>query len=168
MREILTVPNPILRRACQPVKKIDSEALALAQELRELLEVKHEGIIAVGIAAPQIGVSLRMFVYRNNPYTAVDSSLTVINPEVVYVKGDVTLRESCFSIPGKLFLLKRHKLVKIRGLGLDGNLHSYKGEGLIAQILLHEIDHLKGILIDKYGVEIDKYGQEVKENGKLG
>lgn len=167
MREILTVPNPILRQKCEPVKSIDSEARALAQELRALLEVEHEGKIAIGIAAPQIGVSLRLFVYRNNPYTAVDSSLTVINPEIVYVKGDVTLKESCFSIPGKLFLLGRHKLVKIRGLGLDGNPHSWKGEGLVAQVLLHEIDHLDGTLIDEYGVEIDKYGREVKD-GKLG
>jgi len=158
VREILTVPNPILRQKCEPVKKVDSEARALARELREILEVKHEGKIAVGIAAPQIGVSLRMFVYRNNPYTAEASSLTIINPEIVYVKGDVTLRESCFSIPGKLFLMRRHKLVKIRGLGLDGSLHIYKGVGLIAQILLHEINHLDGTLIDEDGVEIDKYG----------
>lgn len=151
MREILTIPNAILRQECQPVKEIDSEALALAKELGELMGVKHGGFVAVGITAPQIGVSLRMFVYRQNPYTTALSTVTVINPEIVYVKGDVTLREACFSIPGKLFLVKRHKLVKIKGLGLDGKYHSYKGNGLIAQTLLHEINHLDGILIDEIG-----------------
>lgn len=151
MREILTIPNAILRQECQPVKEIDSEALALAKELRELLQVEHGGLVALGIAAPQIGVSLRMFAYRQNPYTTTPSTITVINPEIVYVKGDVTLRETCFSIPGKLFLVKRHKLVKIKGLGLDGKYHSYKGNSLIAQILEHEINHLDGILIDEIG-----------------
>ena len=151
MREILTIPNAILRQECQPVKEIDSEAFALAKELRELMEVKHGGLVALGITAPQIGVSLRMFVYRQNPYTTTPSTITVINPEIVYVKGDVTLRETCFSIPGKVFLVKRHKLVKIKGLGLDGKYHSYKGNSLTAQILLHEINHLDGILIDEIG-----------------
>lgn len=151
MREILTIPNAILRQECLPVKEIDSEARALAKELWELMGVKHGGLIALGITAPQIGVSLRMFVYRQNPYTATPSTITVINPEIVYVKGDVTLRETCFSIPDKVFLVKRHKLVKIKGLGLDGKYHSYKGTSLIAQILLHEINHLDGILIDEIG-----------------
>lgn len=113
------------------------------------MEVKHRDLVILSISAPQIGVSLRMFVYRQSPYTTTQSTLTVINPEIVYGKGDVTLRETCLSIPGKLFLLKRHKLVKIRGLGLDGNLHSYKGVGLIAQVLEHELNHLDGILIDE-------------------
>lgn len=151
MREILTIPNAILRQECQPVKEIDSEALALAKDLRELMGVKHRGLIPIGIAAPQIGASLRMFVYRDNPYSSMQSTLTIINPEIVYTKGAVTLKETCLSIPDKEFLVKRHKLVKIKGLGLDGKYHSYKGNGLIAQILLHEINHLDGILIDEIG-----------------
>lgn len=156
MRELRKVPDPILRHKCEPIKDVDSEALALAKDLTELMGVKHGGLIPLGIAAPQVGASLRMFVYRNNPHTTVTNTLTIINPEIVYVKGDVTLRESCFSIPGKQFLVKRHKLVKVKGVGLDGNLHSYKGQGLIAQILLHELNHLDGVLIDSIGELITK------------
>ena len=123
----------------------------IPKELRELMGVKHRGLVALGIAAPQIGTSLRMFVYRNNPYSSTPSTLTIINPQLIYIKGDITLKETCLSIPDKEFLVKRHKLVKIKGLGLDGKYHSYKGNGLIAQILLHEINHLDGILIDEIG-----------------
>lgn len=151
MRELLTVPNPILRRKCIPVEVVDSEVRRLAKELRELMGVKHRGLILIGVTAPQVGVPIRLFVYRVNPYSDVPDIRTVINPEVVYAKDKAKLEETCLSIPGKKYLVDRYRLVKIRGMGLDGRYHSFKGRGLVAQTFQHEINHLDGVLIDSIG-----------------
>ena len=153
MRQILTFPNPILLKKSKPVKRIDSKIKSIVEEMIEMLGVKHHGEVPLAIAAPQIGELIRMFVYRKNPYSSLPAAnVVVINPELVYAKGDVTLFEPCLSLPGKRFLVKRHKIVKLRGLGLNGALRSFKGRDIIAQLLDHELDHLDGILINKSGV----------------
>lgn len=153
MREILTIPNATLRKKCKSVKAIDSEIKALADEMDELMGIRHHGLVPVGIAAPQIGQLIRMFVYRLNPYSEESSTVVLINPEPVYAKMSVILGESCLSIPGKQFYVKRHKIVKVKAMNINGEYHSYRGRGVIAQIFEHELDHLDGVLIDKTGEE---------------
>lgn len=131
-----------------PIESIDSGIRALAKELCELLDVEHQGLIFVGVSAPQVGELVQMFAYRANPYSRVPSTQVIINPELVYAKGAVLLTETCLSVPGREVIIERHKLVKIRGLTLDGELRSFKGSGLIAQVFEHELNHLDGILID--------------------
>lgn len=153
MRQILTAKNPILREKSKSIKKITSEVKAIAEEMLEMLGMKHYGEVPLAIAAPQVGELIRMFVYRRSSYSAVpDDVLVVINPELVYTKGNIILKETCLSLPGKEFWIKRHNIVKLRGLDLNEKQCSFKGRGLIAQVLEHEIDHLDGILIDKIGI----------------
>ena len=79
----------------------------------------------------------------------------VINPELVYAKGNALVYESCLSIPGKEFRLRRAKIVKIRGLTLDNVMRSFRGRNLLAQVFQHELNHLDGTLIDQIGERSD-------------
>ena len=78
----------------------------------------------------------------------------MINPTLVYAKGFHIVRELCLSLPGKIFTLRRHKIVKIRGVTLDGVERSFRGRDVLAQIFEHEIGHLDGILIDQIGEKV--------------
>jgi len=106
---------------------------------------------AAAIAAPQIGCKVRMFVYKSNPLAVDSPVMVVINPELVHAKEKCIVEENCLSIPGKFFFVERYKMVKLKGLTLDGEVRIFKGTGMVAQILEHELDHLDGILIDKKG-----------------
>lgn len=152
MREIIVSPDPILRRVCNPVESVDSEILELAKDIRELMGTTFNDLIPIGITAPQVGVPIRLFVYRVNPYSGVPDVRTVINPEVIYMKNEVKLNETCLSLPGDKYLVDRYDLVKIRGMGLDGKTYSFKGRGIVAQVFQHEVDHLNGVLIDDIGL----------------
>lgn len=152
MREILTIPNDILRQKCRPVEEIDATVKALAEELVALMGVKHEGLILVSIAAPQVGEPLRMFAYRVNPHSSVPDTRVIINPVLSLKKEPVMMNETCLSIPGKEYLVSRHKIVKLRGTNIYGRYCSYKETGIVAQVFQHELNHLDGILIDDIGV----------------
>lgn len=139
-RELLTIPDMRLRQKCKSIENIDSYVKELAQEMLSQLTPRK----AVGFAAPQFGELVRLIVVRVRGLEVV-----LINPEVVKTRGEHVAVEGCRSIPGKLFAVPRPKLVKVRGLGLDGQVHSVKGHDLLAQVLLHEMNHLDGLLIDR-------------------
>ena len=150
MRELITFPNKLLRQKSKPVKNIDSEIKALAEEMIQFMRL-HRGdkFLPVGLAAPQLGELLRVIAFTQNPRQ--DNIQVLINPELVYEKGRHLVLEGCLSLPGKVFTLKRAKIVKIRGLTLDGVVRSFHGRDLLAQIFTHELGHLDGLLIDKIG-----------------
>ena len=151
MAKLLTVPNKTLRLKSQPVEKIGRKVKAIAETLIEMMGETYNELMPVGIAAPQIGKLVRMFVYRPNLRSDAPDFVVVINPELVYAKSKVILNEGCLSIPGKVFKVQRHKIVKLSGLNLDGELRTFKGRGATAQQLEHELNHLDGILIDEIG-----------------
>ena len=142
-RVLLTVPNECLRAVSRPV--VDPHDVYV-RELAEYMLSQLEPLHAVGLAAPQFGELSRLFVAR-----LCGVELVLVNPEVVKRRGEHTVVEGCISIPGRHFAVKRPKIVKVRGLGLDGKMRSVKGHDLLAQIFCHEIDHLDGVLIDKSG-----------------
>lgn len=153
MRELIKLPNPLLREKSKEVKKIDQEIKELAQEMVDFIRL-HRGDESrpVGLSAVQLGELVRMIAFSRNPEYLEDMTVQVlINPELVYQKGHQVVRESCLSIPGKQFALSRAKLVKIRGLTLTGEIRSFRGRDLLAQVFLHELNHLDGILIDTLG-----------------
>ncbi|GAI94348.1 unnamed protein product, partial [marine sediment metagenome] len=91
--------------------------------------------------------------FSRNPESPEGMQVQVlINPEVVYLKGHQIVHESCLSIPGRTFALRRAKLAKIRGLTLDGTMRSFRGRDILAQVFQHELNHLDGILIDTLGL----------------
>jgi peptide deformylase len=149
--KVLTLKDgeKILHTKCTPVASITPEVQAIATMLETFLQL-HQGDDPrpIGIAAPQLGYTIRMF---SCIYASVDVVVTIINPELIYEKKQRMVAESCFSIPGQRFMVKRGKIVKISGMMVDGKIHSFRGHDLIAQEYLHELDHLSGITINMIG-----------------
>jgi peptide deformylase len=136
---IRTVPDPILRRKTKKVSAIDGSVKKLVKDMRETMHAE-EG--RVGLAAPQVGVSLRATVIG----LPDEADIILINPEIVRRKGQRLVSEGCLSIPGYVGELYRAESVTAKGLDIKGKEVRYKAEGLLAQALEHEIDHLDGIL----------------------
>ncbi len=151
MRELIKLPNPLLRQKSQPVETIDRRVKELALEMVDFMRLRRgDAARPVGLSAVQLGELIRVVAFRGNPQSQEELQVQVlINPEAVYLKGHQVVRESCLSIPGRTFTLRRAKLVKIRGLTLAGEMRSFRGRDLLAQVFQHGIGHLDGILIDK-------------------
>ena len=136
---IRTLPDPILRRKTKRVGTIDRSIKKLVADMRETL---HADPGRVGLAANQVGVSLRITVIG----IPEEADVILINPEVVRRKGERQVSEGCLSVPGYIGQLQRAESVTVKGLDLEGKPIRIKAEGLLAQALEHEIDHLNGKL----------------------
>ncbi len=146
VREIRLLGDPVLREACEPVQEIDEEVRRLADDLMETM-YEADG---VGLAAPQVGVPLRMFAYDVGDPDLPSGVL--INPEVVEEEGSEKGEEGCLSIPGLVAVVERAERVVVTGLDPDGSEVRLEAEGLLARCLLHERDHLDGVLfLDRVG-----------------
>jgi peptide deformylase len=134
---ILTQEAPILRQKAKRVGRVDDS-------IRKLIDDMVETMIAapgVGLAAPQVGVGLRVIVFKT------DQNLHVlVNPEMVKGEGEQVGMEGCLSVPGYVGEVKRAMRVVARGLNRQGKAVRVKGDGLLARAIQHEIDHLDGIL----------------------
>ena len=139
MREIRILPDPVLRTPCDPITTIDDRVRSLVEDLVETVD--DEG--RAGLAANQIGVSLRAFSWN------IDDEIGyILNPVIVdlseneYQDGD----EGCLSVPGLWYPTKRAWYAKVEGIDLDGNPVVVEGTELMARCLQHEVDHLDGHL----------------------
>ena len=137
-RAIRLFGDPVLRSACDPIRPGDPRAAQLVADLVESVQLPGRA----GLAANQIGVGLRAFSYN------IDGDIGyVINPVLAEVRGEAELvDEGCLSVPGFYFPRMRHPFARVTGLDLDGNPVEVSGEGLMAQALQHEVDHLDGHL----------------------
>jgi peptide deformylase len=140
---ILTYPNPLLKKKAEKIKDPkSSEIKELIFDMLETLE-KANGL---GLAAPQVGKSVRLCVVKNerNPGS---KTYILINPKIKSKswKKEI-LEEGCLSFPGKFMPIKRSKKVKIEAIDRKGEKIEIKAEGLLARAFQHEIDHLDGIL----------------------
>ncbi len=138
---IITVQSPgaaILRRKAKPVRRITPEVVRLMDEMVEVMR-REAG---VGLAAPQVGMSLRVIVveYEGKLFQLVD-------PEVTFQEGREVATEACLSLPGVLCDVARATRVVVRGRGRTGRVQEVRAEGWLARIFQHEIDHLDGVLI---------------------
>src|SRR5579859_706793 len=138
IRPILVVGHPVLRQKAKRISQIDRSIQKLIDDMIETMKVAP----GVGLAAPQVGVPLRLAVID------VDDTITVIvNPEIVKSFGEVTLDEGCLSVPGFWGQLTRAERVSVKALDRHGKeLRIRDAEGLFAQALQHEINHLDGQL----------------------
>ena len=138
IRPILVVGNPVLRQKAKKVSQTDGQIQKLIDDMIETMKVAP----GVGLAAPQIGVPLRLAVID------VEDKITVIvNPEIVKKSGEVELDEGCLSVPGFWGRLNRAERVSVKAQDRHGKeLRIRDAEGLFAQALQHEIDHLDGYL----------------------
>ena len=145
-RAIRLFGDPVLRSVCDPVRLGDPGAAQLVGDLLENVELPGRA----GLAANQIGVGLRAFSYN------IDGDIGyVINPVLVETSGEPYLAdEGCLSVPGFYFPRLRYPFARVTGVDLDGNAIEVSGEGLMAQALQHEVDHLDGHLFIE-GLEPD-------------
>ena len=133
------VPDPILR---QQAKKINPIPQSLGKYTDDMIETMHDEH-GVGLAANQVG-SLRKVAVIQLPEW--DEALVLINPEIIRREGEREVEEGCLSIPGYRGTVKRSERVRARALDLNGKVIKIKAEGLLAQALEHETDHLNGYL----------------------
>ena len=141
IRPIRIVPDPVLRLKAKRVKNIDKSVKKLISDMTETLHEAH----GAGLAAPQIGISLRVIALCV-PDKETTLECAIINPEIVRRKGERMVNEGCLSIPGYVGEIKRSEQVRIKGIDPDGKEIKMRAEGLLAQALEHEIDHLNGVL----------------------
>jgi peptide deformylase len=140
--KIITYPNPILEKKSKKVKKpLDPEIQKLIKNMLSTME-KDNG---AGLAAPQVGKSLRICTIQNG-----GDYFVLINPKITsYSREKEISEEGCLSFPGKFIPVKRAKKVKVRYTNEKGNDIKTKAEDLFARIIQHEVDHLDGILFIK-------------------
>lgn len=136
--QVRLFPDPVLRQKAKRVKGIDGLVRGLIDDMIETMRA-YSG---VGLAAPQIGVPLRVVVIE----IPEEEVITLINPEIIKKKGERVVEEGCLSLPGYKGEVKRSQIVKVKGQDRQGREIRLKAEELLAQALEHEIDHLNGIL----------------------
>jgi peptide deformylase len=154
--------DPILRRKAKEVRRV-------TPEIRKLIEAMCPAMYAndgIGLAAPQIGESVRVITYD-----VEGEPEALINPKIVKAEGEEKALEGCLSVPRINGEVTRAQVVKVRGLDENGKLKRLQAEGLLARVLQHEIDHLDGVLfIDRAAPEtlfLIEEAAEEQEDGRI-
>jgi peptide deformylase len=147
MREIITVPNPVLRRKAHPVTRFDDELQVLMDDMVETMRAAP----GVGLAAPQVGISQRLIVVEYTTNEEDDEApkklFVVVNPELTVTDAETeTGMEGCLSLPGLLGEVERCLGVTVKGLNRHGRPIRIKAQGWLARIFQHEINHLDGVV----------------------
>jgi peptide deformylase len=135
---ICTFPDPVLKQKAVPVEKIDESLKGL---IEDMLETMYQAP-GIGLAANQVGKPVRLIVFDVTPKDQPRNPRVLINPEIVCAEGTQSL-----SVPEFYTEVKRCSKVTVRGLDDQGNSVEMEGEGLLAVVLQHEIDHLDGVLM---------------------
>jgi peptide deformylase len=135
---IRTLGDPVLKTPAKPVTRFDDALRALYEDMLETMYAAP----GVGLAGPQVGLSLRLFVYDDG--TTGPSFLA--NPTLSEAEGEQADEEGCLSIPGPFHVTPRAARIVCRGQDLDGDPIEVVGQGLLARILQHETDHVDGLL----------------------
>ncbi len=130
--------DPMLRQKAKRVSRIDSSIQRLIDNMVETMQQ----INGVGLAAPQVGVPLRVIVLQMPD----EAPMAIINPEIVKRAGEQEVTEGCLSVPGYFGEIKRSASVTVKGRDRQGKVIRVKATGLLAEALEHEIDHLNGML----------------------
>jgi peptide deformylase len=137
---IRTYGDPVLRQRAPEVTEIDGHLQTLVDDM---VATMYEAP-GVGLAAPQVGVQKRLFVYDLHDEKGPRS---VVNPKVSEARGEWTYEEGCLSVPGLSWPIVRPKEVHLTGIDLDGNEVSIEADEFEARVYLHELDHLDGVLL---------------------
>lgn len=139
--------DPALRERSRPVREVtDNERSAL----KEMLELMHLGG-GIGLAAPQVGIDKQMILVDIG-----EGPVAVINPRIMRKKGFDVMEEGCLSLPGVYVKVKRARTIRLTGLNEEGQAVSLTASGLLARVLQHEIDHLRGRMIIDYANFLQK------------
>lgn len=139
---IVKYGDKVLETPAKPVTQFDEELARLADDMFESMYAAQ----GVGLAAPQIGLPLRLAVIDVTSGKNPEAKLVLANPEIIHVEGEQREDEGCLSLPGFRGQVLRPKFVTVRAQNVKGEWFEMRGEGLLARAFCHEIDHLNGIL----------------------
>ena len=165
LRNIVTLPDPVVKRKAHAVTKFDKDLQVL---LNDMVETMREAP-GVGLAAPQIGLLERIVVIEyfekqedEEKEDAPKKVWAVINPEIVKVSEEMSIGvEGCLSIPGLVGEVERHAEVHVKAMNRHGKPMKIKAKGWLARIFQHEIDHLNGVLFTERATRVWQPKQEV-------
>lgn len=156
MLEIKLTGDDVLRQPAREIEEITDDIVDLAHNMIETMRLAN----GIGLAAPQIGLSLAMVVIDltdmteddpNDPSSELaEGPMVFINPRVLHAEGECTYEEGCLSIPNVFAEVKRPAWVTVEFIDLDGDTYELQADGLLARVLQHEIDHLHGVLFTDY------------------
>jgi peptide deformylase len=150
-QEIRIIGDPVLQQRANDVADIDGALVRLIDNMFDSMYAAP----GLGLAAPQIGVRKRIFVYDID-----DDPKVVINPEIVESRGEWAFEEGCLSVPGLAWEIVRPKEIHLRGLDLDGNQVDIEADELLGRVFQHELDHLDGVLL------VDHLDEEQRREAK--
>jgi peptide deformylase len=152
--------DPVLKQMARPVDEIDGSLARLVDDMVETMYASE----GAGLAAPQVGVQKRMFVYDVG-----DGPEVMINPTIVETAGEWYYDEGCLSIPGLRLGIVRPDRVHLRGLGLDGEERSIEADEFLGRVFQHEVDHLDGVLmVERLEEDMRKQALRVLRDRSLG
>ncbi len=154
--QIRTLPDPVLRQKAKRVTKIDDSIQKLIDNMIDTLRADPN---RAGLAAPQVGVLLRVAVIE----LPEQELITLVNPEIVKGEGERIVQEGCLSIPGYFGEIKRAVTVKVKARDRYGKEFRLKAQGLLAQALEQEIEHLDGILYIDHLESPEKLFETIQE-----
>lgn len=142
LHKIVKYGHSVLEKPAQPVEDFGEELKTLTTDMFESMYAAQ----GVGLAAPQIGVSLRLAVIDVSNGKNPEAKLVLANPEIIHAEGEQREEEGCLSVPGFRGHVARPQFVTVRAQDLTGQTFEMRGEGLLGRAFCHEIDHLNGVL----------------------
>jgi peptide deformylase len=142
IRPILKYGAPELETKSTPITRVDEEIKTLAEDMLETMYAAP----GIGLAAPQVGVNLRLMVIDITGGEEQGHQIVFTNPEITEQEGTQEAEDGCLSVPGFAAVVERPGKVHVVGQDLEGNSQELDAEGLLARAVCHEIDHLDGIL----------------------
>ncbi len=149
LKPIVKYGTPVLHKPADPLAEFPDSLEALVQDMIETMYAAP----GVGLAAPQIGLDIRLFVIDTAAGEDPNQPIVMANPEIVEREGEQREEEGCLSIPGYNGVVVRPAWVKVRGLDIKGKEIVKEGTGLLARAFCHETDHLNGTLfVDRLGM----------------
>ena len=139
---IVKYGDPVLEKPAAAIKKFDVDLELLAEDMFASMYAAS----GVGLAAPQVGKSIRLAVVDVTGGKNPEAKIVLVNPEIIHAEGEVREEEGCLSIPGFRGYVMRPQFVTVKALNAKGEPFEIRGENLLARAFCHEIDHLNGIL----------------------
>jgi peptide deformylase len=163
VRPIVITGEPVLHRRADPVEKFDDDLRSLVADMFDTMDAAN----GVGLAAPQIGVGLRVFTWQMDNEDGVPARGAIVNPYVTSAKASIEEpdphdeAEGCLSVPGESFPLKRGETATITGFDVEGEELSFEATGWFARCMQHEYDHLNGFLyVDRLN---ERWGRKARK-----
>ena len=153
LRKILTEPDPILRKKCEPLEKVDSDTKKLMDDMLETMYAAP----GIGLAAVQVGILKRLVVIDISKGEEKKNPIFLINPQIIHKSEKTSVyEEGCLSLPGQFAEIERPAKCTIKYIDYNGKEKDLKADGLLATCIQHEVDHLNGILFIDYLSKLKK------------